>query len=737
MLPGPEDGLLTGKTKDWDPVAYLKKRIPEAQYNRRSFDRIFYRNLLFFIGQQWVRYSRQASQWRPIPTPDWFPKQVTNKFAVACDIMQSVFLQSDPVSLCNPSSDSPEDLAASHAASDILRYIDLEVDQSSLELEASAWLALTGNFFIVDGYDNDKEHGTKFVPDYACLQCMKAVPAPQAQNGCPFCGGTALIEARDAQGQPMGKEYPIGKMMSEIASPFEIHADLVSKNLDKSPYVYRARTYPLDYLKEKFPDFKDKIKAEDGGIDTGMFYQTALAYVTNATSASPGNYGGSVGSTDHVPRATIYHLYVRPTSEVPEGAEALICSNVELWKSESTCHDEKGNPFVPITHGRFNIVPGRLFGKTPADDMVFKQVQRNKIEALIQLSMERTANSTWLLPKGIGIQNISGEPGEKIHYNAFLNGAKPERLPGAEIPGAVFRWVDALDKDIMDLGHIYDVLKGETPKGFPTLGGAQLLLERGFAGFRQALKSWGRAWTQSDRNRLNIWKEHAADERTFMVLGPDKRWEAKKLSNESIKGRVTVYLEEASLAPKSKAYQQVVTAELMQNGAIDISDPSTRTKVLHLFDVPEMVEGIDLDIKDAAKEKEEFLKTGRVRPRPGIDNDTVHAMEHIKDAKSDDFMGWPPQLQQLWTQHIQYHNQRLAEAQQQQQSQDPHVLNAQARLMQIELEVKALRESKNTELQHLAARKKIDLQAHAIKKGMDVAFKAREANSGSQKPPAP
>lgn len=57
----------------WNPSEFLRKRVPQAQYSRRSFDRNFYRNVLFYVGLQWLRYSRTTQSWRPIALPDWFP----------------------------------------------------------------------------------------------------------------------------------------------------------------------------------------------------------------------------------------------------------------------------------------------------------------------------------------------------------------------------------------------------------------------------------------------------------------------------------------------------------------------------------------------------------------------------------------------------------------------------------------------------------------------------------------
>lgn len=540
-----------------------------------------------------------------------------------------------------------------------------------------------------------------------------------------MCSGSNLMEARDEDGGAMGQEVPIGKMFSEVCGPFEMHFDLVAGDIDNSPYIYRARTYPVEVLKDMFPDAADDIKPDDAGIDSGMFYQTALAYVTNGTTSTPGNYGGSVGSVDNVPRATLYHLWVRPSKNLPNGGEALIVGEKTLWKSELVYHDEMGKPIIPITHIGFNEVSGRVFAKTPADDAVYQQVQINMTEAFVQLAVQRTSNPTWLLPKGIGIDAISGEPGEKIWYSSML-GAKPERVGGSEIPGSVFRWLDSRAKAMQDITHTQDVMRGKSPEGVPTLGGAQLLLERGLAGYADGLKSWGRGWNQSRRYRLCIWREYCAEEKTVMVLGKNQAWEAKKFSKADLAGHITCYLEEASIAPKSKAYDQLMISQMIDKQMLDMRDPAVRVQVFTKFDQPDLIEGLDVDIKDAVKEQEEFLKSGQWRPRPGIDSDEIHFMEHAKLCKSDEFKAWPPQAQQSAVQHALYHKQEIQKAQEAQQANDPHIMNAKAKMAQLQMEMQGDKQHQDMELQHLKAKNDMNLQAHGMKLGVNVALEAKK-----------
>jgi len=717
----------TEATGNWNPVHDVSRYIPQAQYSRLSFDRNFYRNLLFYSGIQWIRYENSTNQWRPINVPQWFPKHITNKFGISCDAMRSVFEQSRPNIVYGPAKAEEADIAASMAAEDIASVLKVEVDFERLRSEIAGWVAICGNAFAVSGYDFSDSAGVKQMNQYACVRCKIPMPPDQIASGCPQCGGFQFINAQDQRGMPMTQQYPRGKVFCDICGPFEIYFDMQAGHLENSHYVIRVKNYITDELKKMFPDFEDKLGPSSIGAKTGVFYQRAIAYI-NSNAGGTGNIVTPSGGDDGIPRTTLFHIWRKPCKELPYGGEAIVANEQPLWKGEVATKRDDGTPFVPAIHFKFNHVPGKIFAKTPADDMVAKQIQRNKVEALLQMGMERTSNPTWLLPTGIGIEKITGEPGEKIWYNGFLNGLKPERIAGQEMPGSAFRWMDNLDNDFEDLGATYDVVKGKTPEGVPTLGGTQMLLERGLARFRSALNNWGRGFVELHRQWLWIFKQYGMDDRISTIMGKNHQWESKKFSSSTISGNIDVRLEEGSVEPKSKAYHQMITGQMVQAQLVDLSDPLTRLKILQTFDAGHLAEGIDIDVKDAIKEREDFEQQGNVRFRPEIDNHIIHLAQHIKDAKSEEFFQWPDQAKAMWTAHIEQHKEKIKEAMAEQQAQDPAIARAnienQALAQKSQLTIEAMQKKKAIELEHKGLKAEMDLQKQEIE---DVQRKHRAA----------
>ena len=691
----------TGKGIDrWDPVQDIASHVPTAQLNRSSFDVQFYRSILFYIGIHWIRFDSGRYNWAPLVVPSWVPKNVTNKYAVACDGMRSVFEQAKPTTIYAPGSKDDADVAAADACQSITSVIDTEVDQDRLRAECAALIVLCGNAFVIDGYDMSPMNGEKSVRSLMCAACGHASQPHEFPKGqCPQCGSTALVPAVDKEGRPMVEKYPVGKMDSRVSAPFGILFDMQCEHIDNSPFLVDAQTYPLDELKALFPDFAESMGPGQPTGRTGLFYQQALSYAvgTMGLSGSPVS-GGGEGN-----RGTLYHLRKKPGRDLPYGGEALIVNETVVWKGELSTKDDKGTPFYPVTHFGFKKVPGRVFYKTPAEDLISKQVQRNKIESLIQLGAERMANGTWLLPVGIGIENITGEPGEKIAYNPHL-GYKPERITGQEMPNSLYRWLQLIDEDFADLAATYDVLLGKHPKGVDTLGGMQLLRDRGVARFQDGLNSWGRGWTRVRKNRLMIWKLRVKDDRTHRVLGDNGKWEMEKFNSSTIAGSIDCRPEEGSFMPRSKAYEQMMASQLMSSGLIDASDPLERWKLVNLFDAADLARGLDMDVKDAIKERETFLESGYIRPREVVDNHEVHLAQHVRDAKADAFFSWTEDQQAGWIEHLTWHFQVLMQRAQIARLQDPAYSRAQ-------IQNEAL--SKRGELENatLEKKKEIDLRS--------------------------
>ncbi len=651
------EGIAEIAPEDFDVVSFLKKRISEVNNLRYGIERVWYRNVLFYVGKQWIKYDNKQRKWVRPNLPEWMPTPVTNRFASTCDIMASVLSQVKPEIVYSPSSTDEKDIQASKVANTIVGICEEESGYKRKKDKLRSWLTLTGNVFLYTHYDTDLKHGTVDIPVIGCPQCGKmGLPHEFGQDGqqaCPQCGSPAI--------QPTGEVHkaPRGKITTEVIPPFEIYVDLQVEDIQDQPYVLRCSTLPVSVIKQRWGKAAEGVKPQGTVGQLGQYYYQSLAYITNSSDTGFGSgteYGGGIQPD----KATVWEVFIPASATMPGGYHGFVSDNVVLAEGPLEYHDSEGKPIIPIVHIKAQDTPKRFFAKAIADDLVHKQIQRNKLEAFIQLASHRTSNPVWLLPNSCGVESLSGEPGEVVRYNdSNTANAKPERLAGTEITQSIFRWLEKIDNDFEELASTYDILKGAIPANVPTLGGLELLKERAISRFSRIIENLENAQMALSKHWLYIWKEYVTEPRTKLSKDANGEFAQESFDSSSIEGNVDIKVEPGSSNPRSEAYQQFIAGQLLSNGLLDINDIFTRVKILRTYHAEQFAETLTQDVEDAAREEEQFLQQRPPALRPDVDNHQVHIASHTKFAKTERFRELAPELQSMWMEHLLMHKQMM------------------------------------------------------------------------------
>lgn len=629
---------------------FFNKKKAESGQLRYNFEKNWYRNILFYIGKQWIKYDGTKRLWTNVDLPAWFPTPVTNKFASTVDALMSVLREVKPEIVPSPASDDISDINTAEVARTV---IDICNKESGFEDEYNkliTWLILTGDAFVYTYYDNSPKYGVVTVPLYICSNCGFKETLDIFENDiCPNCGNKTIIKTEEF------KEFPKGKITSTILSPFEVFVNMSIKNFEDQDYVIIARTLSEEKVKERWGD---KVDLNTDNTEFGLQFFNSLAYITNVADLASQGIGQFYAGTSKL--ITVWELFVKPNQEFPEGVHAFICNNKVLEYGELEYVDGNGQKYIPIVHFPSIDVPKRFFSKTIADDLVYKQIQRNKLEAFIQLAAHRTSNPVWLIPNTAGVQKITGEPGEIIRFNDSNTAhGVPTRLPGVEITQSVFRWLEIIDQDFEELASTFDIIKGNVPPNVPTLGGLELLKERGFSRFGRIIENIERAKIKLAYQWLWIWKQFVTESRHIVIKDANGSWKQISFNNSDLQGNVTLRIEVGSSNPKSEGYKQYIAGQLLSYGLLDLDDPFTRYKMLKLFHADDLAETLKLDIEYADKENQKLLDIIPPVIRPEIDNHEIHIASHLRFAKTEQFMRLPPSLKQIFENHIAEHKQFL------------------------------------------------------------------------------
>jgi hypothetical protein len=682
---------------------------------------VFAHNCLYFLGIQWIIYSPQMRKWRPRKVAKWVPRPVTNKFASIANTIMQVLSSKEPDVRATPGSDSPEDIAAAGVADRNFDVILKEMNSDEARIIAGAWLTLTGSVVLHPCYDKDPKHGTTFVQHLQCQTCGETfppdqagppaptLPAPptaanppnsqmatdlggvggtngaatpmpmplgappvlppeqpeQSENTCPKCGSPSVSDAVDENGEPKGEDLPNGKMKLEVFSPFEVMIDLEARSMDDVQELLIRRRYPVEVIKDLYdkPELEADNNSNTGGA-IGLNLLRAIAYAAgNAMYGTGIASGRNVGDDQNI---TVDMHWKRPCRDFPEGLVSIWANDQLLNDKEVTdgipYRDSEGKPLWPWVIVQFDKVPGRIFGRTPMDDVAPKQEQRNKLESLIQLIITRCANPVWLVPKNLGVTEITGEPGQILEGNWAMDPRlKPERVPGDNVPTSIIAWLEKIDQDMNELAGTMDVLRGNAPPGVTAGTALRLLLERANTRFTPVINRLEIAWEKVYTDALMIFQQFATEERINKYQGPGKTWEVERFSKADLNGSIDVKVEAGSGVPKSVVGQQAMIQDLATMKIIDPTNPQTQYKILEEFGSTNLLGDTDENIKYAQRENWKFTNEDKDPViNPILDNHMVHLMIHKDYALSSDFDDLDPMKKQAFMQHIMDHMMAIA-----------------------------------------------------------------------------
>lgn len=681
----------TKKFTDAELVSEIQEDLSRSRYLRFAFERDWYGNLLFKQGHQWIVWDETGRRFRQKKLKPWIPQPVTNRFASNMDALISLLLRVEPDMQWRATDPNNESLkSVAETSTQVLTHIKEMTYFPLWRQTLASWLTYTGNAYIVNYYD--QEGGLPInVPLYKCTSCEKVDLPTGFEDGCAACGERGYTyDININTGLPNEIQFDGGQIRSEVASPFECFYDFSVTEWHRMPSFTRVKDRALPYFKQRYGKRGEKVQA--GSASTmGEFYSNSLAYMASGPGINP-----SAGQAMKRPGAAEI-WYVRQADErYPDGLTAVIAGNELLEKSEGLPKDHKGQRFLPVTQFIFDPIPGSAVGKTVASDLRPKQKQRNELESLIQLITMRMANPVWIIPYGTDVEGFSGQPGavlKAIQLSPNSNG-NPQRLPGENVPTSVMEWLKKIDEDMEEMTSVFDAMKGQAPAGVTAGYALQLLIERGQSRWGPLFQRWENGFLMWAKQVTALTKEYMPADQVLSMLGEHADWEVTKFKDEPM-GGLNLTVQAGSSKPTSALGEQALVDQLMQQGLIDVSDPSIKSEILRSVGMSKYDHVSDWDMKDAAREEDAFGKismeydlgkmtqqaqqmgqTGDPRTeqmiqqvqtiaqsgtrfRPQIDNHVIHLWSHKRYAKTDRFMKLSPEWQAAWLQHLELHAQRL------------------------------------------------------------------------------
>ncbi len=602
-------------------IAEFKKAKTESFDNRQMFERLWWRNLLYYFGRQWITYNRGRG-WVDKRMAKWVPRPVTNKIQEATGAILSVFQAVQLGTIVTPNSNDPRDVSTAETADRMVPLCHEEHEMDQVLALHDFWAIVAGSAILHPWWNKNGDGASVFQPFEACAACKTVYPPEKlvGQVQCPSCGAIDFAKMDGTAGRPArGRYINEGRGATDVISPLEWASNPQIANFAELPYGIRLRWRQRAWVEDRAPQTAKQLTWASMPEERSLQLLKTIATQSDVSTFTTFGWGGTdVGEAEG---AQEFEWWVKPCTNFPEGLVARFMGDQDILHFEPNEGMPGPLPYDTATGGKlfpfyktdYEQVGGRFWGRSPLDSAIQLQDQINQIDSLVQLTIQRVANPVWLEPKGAEVKAFTGEPGLVVKYNPQAGGgmAKPERLAGENVPSSLTVIRQQKIDDLETLTGTYDVTKGDKPAGVEAFSAMQLLVERAQSRFTPTLKARGRTYRGWASAALEIERQFGPKSRTQSILRPNRGYTVQEFANADLQGAVTVRIEDGSQVPKTSLGKRAATEQLNQMGLVDANDPDQKYAIYQQFGCSDMIPRLDFMVKSALAEQWEFEEWAR------------------------------------------------------------------------------------------------------------------------------
>lgn len=636
------------------------------------------RNHLMLDGKQWLVFEgdrERGGVWRKLKVSsknEHIPRPVTNYIFDAYQTLKSYLIKSKPRITVTPNTQTYRDKSAAKLANLVAESNWERLKEQANYEYAAACLITYGTVFKKSYFDNSYLTVAK-VPK------MITVPKADPLTG-EIIGQAELPETDPLTGEMVFEEIPIGDLNTDVVEPYRLALDPLANDIHKARWIMEYSIQTLDWIKETYSlqkegytELVDEVKAE-AGLSSSLKRFFNLKNSSGQGASSTGF--GSAPSDDMIENAAVVkEYYERPSFRFPKGRLVVVANNITLYVGDSPYSGPELGDWHPYSECRWEIVPGRFWGKSPFDDGVEIQKKINSIDAVIILTRKTMAIPQKLIPLGSGISpgQWSGRPGEEVFYRNS-EGA-PSTIPSSGVDASVFQEREQSLEDFKQITGAIDILKGDRPPGVTAASALNMLYEVGTGKLFPILDRWKLFVETDQKKQLKVIAKFYKEPREEFIK--ILKMKNSDLSEEMIDRFIgselydncNVIIEAGSNIPKLQAAKQAMLMEAAKMGTLSLESPANRIE----FNRQIGITGFDNDVGPDTKRAEwenDLLDNVMNSPdnKPivlDIDNHDIHKEVHTRRMKEPSFMGLNIEIQQAYLMHISEHDEKVAEAQQQ------------------------------------------------------------------------
>jgi hypothetical protein len=603
-------------------------------------ERVIWRNILYYSGEQYLEYLPSSRTFRRRQTPYFIPTPVSNEIREFVRSTNALLSNQKMIPRVWPNTSEREDREASELGENLMVWMDQSHDAEFFdELErVRIWICVSGTGFI------------------------RAFPDAN--------GGQWLTDGEEI--------WKTGDVGTRCIIPFNVRLDQAGDTLQRKRWAGVMSLEDPEWVEDTF-----KVKIEMRGEDkTFIDYQKRLTKLVANVSPWKGQ-SLDMQSLDNEDQDVVLfkELEFRPTLTHPNGQYFISCGGKIIYKRDRMpIKATQEEWYYSLTDFHYNYIPGRFWSDAAVNDLISPQNTINEIDQALAINRKGMARPLIFTPGDVGLKKVEmgGRGFNLLSYNPIM-GQKPVVENGTPLPVQVLEERKFQKQQMQDSGgDPKNILRGASPSAQSSGVQLDMLRETVERGKAPDIDRYNRSLTKVYKKRLLLAQEIYTEERILKITGRGNEIKIRKFKAADLRGNTDVRLELDSGLLATKAGQTQVLLSMLQFGVFgDLTqNPDMKQELFKRFGMASFSDEQNHDIERAERENMDIA--GGQRPRVQIveqtrggpqvlsedplfkyDNHPIHYETHKKFSISVEFEALPDQIQTILIGHTDTHRMEI------------------------------------------------------------------------------
>jgi len=493
--------------------------------------RIVFRNILYYMGEQWMKWLPNAQKFVSIVTrknPE--PTPVSNIIRDYVRSMKSLILNKDFSVSIWPNSEDSEDAEAAKLGELLLEDMENANDEEFLDEKekVAMWVVMAGNGF------------------------MRVFPELDR--------GEWFLDAK-------GDLTRTGEVVAENIPMFNVFVDLMGDRLNKKRAIGIQSAKPREWVEDTF-----KVSLSTDEKEQATNYQKRLMKIMANVSPWKGNGLETLSDLENDDMVIFKEIEYKPDAQYQNGRFVATCCGQVCFAHDRMPIpvDEEGKWEYSITDFHYYHVPGRFWSDAGINDLISPQNTINQIDQALEINRKSLGRNMVLTGAEPEFKRMTkyGEQLLVLKYDAMLmGGMKPEFRQGLQLPNQILDERNIHRQVAQEAaGDPKNVMRGQAPSAQASGVMVDTLREAASQGHEPDVKRFYRSLKRVKRKQLILAKNVYTEERMIKISGKGKQILIRSFTGADLRDNTDVRLELSSGISSTKTGQVQMFLKLIEAG---------------------------------------------------------------------------------------------------------------------------------------------------------------------------